>query len=183
VAEDFAADMAARLVRRRALARLGVAVAAISIVGAALQAAAPVLRSAGLAPAARPYVALWFPHPSVLPAHLGPGGRLAFSFEVGNYTGSAVKQRWVVTALDGRGRARAVRSGWTGVPAGGESRVPVSMTLPQGVAQVEVALPGRHLSPIEFHLANPPHASPGKVAPTRSRLLSAHRARQGGVPG
>jgi hypothetical protein len=140
--------------KRLAATRLALGLLAVAATGLLVQAGSPLLRSVGLAPVSQRYVALWFASPAQLPKSPGARGRLEFRFVVGDYTGSAIKQPWVVSALDKRGRSRLVLRGWAYVANGRAATVPVSMVVPprDKVAQIEVSLPGRRLSPIEFHL-------------------------------
>ncbi len=162
--ERFAPGALAKQVKRSGALRLGSAVLAVVAVGAVLQFGSPLWRRAGLVPVAQRFVALSLPHPRDLPAHLGPGRRLVFNFDVANYTGAAIEQPWRASAVGTDHNAFVLRSGTVAVPAGGTRSVTVSVRVPRHVspALVEVGLPGRHLAPVEFHLAPVPSgAAPG----------------------
>ena len=160
--------------------RLGLALLALVAVGALLQKGAQVLARAGLVPVPQHYVALSLPHPDDLPAHLGSGRRLAFSFDVANYMGSEVDQLWQVSAVtaaspdrlspdrvspdrvspDRASTVRLLRQGTVAVPAGATRGVNLSIDIPPGISpvEIEVSLPGRHLAPVSFHLSTVPAA-------------------------
>ena len=177
LAEHISSPTVAKQARRSGRLRIGMAVVAVLVVGAVLQAGSPLLRRAGLVTVPQRYVALYFSHPTDLPSHLGPGHHLSFGFGVSNYTGSAIKQRWRVSAVTVSGKARLLRTGTLAVPAGSARTVGVSVSLPAGVvpARVEVSLPSRHLAPVEFHLR--PVPNPRRPVHARAHTAGANRAR------
>ena len=178
--------------------RLGLALLALVAVGALLQKGSQVLARAGLVPVPQHYVALSLPHPDDLPAHLGSGRRLVFSFDVANYMGSEVDQLWQVSAVtavsphrvgpdgvspdgvspDGVSTVRLLRQGTVAVPAGATRGVNLSMNIPPGISpvEIEVSLPGRHLAPVSFHLSTVPAAgNTRKLASRPDRPASKQR--------
>lgn len=154
MAEHFAPTALVKQAKRSGALRVALVVAAILAVGACLQVGSPWLRRAGLVPEHKPYVALSLPHPTNLPAHLGAGGRLVFTFAVTNYTGSAIEQTWEASAVSTGRAAHSFRAGEVAVPAGRSRSVTVHATLATHAApvEIEVSLPGRDLAPVEFHL-------------------------------
>lgn len=172
--ERYAPGALAQQVKRSGALRLGSAVLAVVALGSVLQFGSPLWRRAGLVPVAQRFVALSFPHPRDLPAHLGPGRRLVFSFDVANYTGAAIVQPWRASAVGTDGGTFLIRSGTVAVPAGGTRSVKVSVRAPRHIspALVEVGLPGRHLAPVEFHLTPVPSRAPVASTSTRAHAAS-----------
>jgi hypothetical protein len=123
-------------------------------VGTVLQAAGRQLGRAGLVPVPQGYVALSFLRPAALPTHAARGSRIAFDFQLANDTRATITQPWQVTVISKAGSAVVVDRGAQRVPAQATATVGVSTAVPKDLTAtaVDVALPGRHLAPLEFHV-------------------------------
>jgi hypothetical protein len=155
MAEHFAPAVAWQQGRRRGAYRLAGLIGAVVVVGALLQGGTPLLSRAGVVAVPQHFVALYFAKPKSLPARARPGGEISFEFRVANATAGTIGQPWTVSATLA-GSTVVLDRGTVRIRPASTAAVAVSAPLPKylraGTGEVTVALPGRDLAPLEFHV-------------------------------